>query len=87
MHTRDVALTKEQLMEIDPKQDGPGQRQKLKQAVIGLIDSMGTYRNCITCTWFDEQRVICTEKTHNGLTPPPRIVAYGCDDHSDLIPF
>jgi len=69
------------------QQDGPGQRNRLRHALEGLIDAMGTYRNCITCGWFDEANVKCEQAMHKGFTPPPRIVAYGCDEHSDLIPF
>lgn len=71
---------------IDPKTDGPGQRQQLRIAINDLIENLGTFRNCITCTWFNEQNIWCTQEKHNA-SPPPRIIAYGCEDHSDLIPF
>jgi len=73
-------------MSIDPKQDGPGQRQQLADAIRHAIDHAGTYRNCITCSWFNVDET-CAQEKHKGLRPPATIIAYGCDDHSDLIPF
>jgi hypothetical protein len=62
--------------------------------VIGLarhLEVLGLFRNCINCMHWVEP----TKKQPNSPTgcgkeqalPPPRIIAHGCDNHTDLIPF
>ncbi len=49
----------------------------------------GFFRNCINCSYFqqnpaNEMQYYCEK---NEQPPPPRIIANGCEQHSDLIPF
>lgn len=41
-------------------------------------------RTCLTCERFDEPNVVCNKY---GGTPPPRIIAFGCDGYEDKVPF
>lgn len=41
-------------------------------------------KTCISCTFFDETKEQCKL---NGLRPPARIIAYGCEYHDEPIPF
>ena len=80
----------------DPKMDRPLLNAWLVESVINLqkagnkeplraaFETMNVYRNCITCCNFIEHMGVCNL---NGLVPPPRIVAYGCECHSDEVPY
>lgn len=41
-------------------------------------------RTCVHCEHFDESNVKCKL---NGMTTPPRIIAFGCECFQHLIPY
>jgi hypothetical protein len=45
-------------------------------------------KTCLTCEhWFDERDVNANTCGKFNALPPPRVIAYGCPDYSEEIPF
>lgn len=42
------------------------------------------HHNCVNCNNFEEKTEICTLA---GKRPPAEVIAYGCSEFKDLIPF
>ena len=55
---------------------------ELTKAFVGNIER--ALRTCVTCEHFDEAKEQCGL---NGLRPPARIIAFGCECWEDRIPF
>jgi len=41
-------------------------------------------QSCVHCDHFEQAKEICTL---NGLRPPAKIIAFGCECYEDEIPF
>ena len=41
-------------------------------------------KTCLNCNWFNEEKEECLKYT---ARPPARVIAYGCKDHTDDVPF
>ena len=54
-----------------------------RNLMSSLMDA-GIYRNCLTCSFFIEQMETCSVLNQR---PPARVIAYGCEKHSEVIPF
>ncbi len=52
--------------------------------ITTALTNANVYRNCLTCTYFVEHMEMCERF---NARPPARIIAYGCEKHSDEIPF
>ena len=63
--------------------DRVGMMHNLRTAISDLIESKGAFRNCATCSYWLHPHGCDKFKQ----MPPQEIIAKGCDDHSDLIPF
>jgi hypothetical protein len=50
-----------------------------------MIVSTGR-RTCVNCLHFDEAAGVCTFYTPQ-MTPPPRVIAFGCGEFQDGVPF
>jgi hypothetical protein len=66
-----------------------------KEKMVGQITeifrtclySSKVYRSCLTCQHFIEHMEICNLIQGPNNRPNARIIAYGCDAHSEEIPF
>jgi len=67
-----------------PERDRQIMLHKTRQAMQQAFDTVGLFRNCITCRHFIEHMETCELA---GKRPPPRVIAYGCEAHSEEIPF
>jgi hypothetical protein len=58
----------------------------MTQGISAIIKHhlLSATRTCINCSEFDEKSEIC--RIHKAR-PPARIIALGCGDHVDMIPF
>lgn len=52
-----------------------------KQITDGLKDAI---KCCVNCEYFDEEKETCKQF---GQRPPARVIAFGCEAFSDIIPF
>lgn len=41
-------------------------------------------RTCITCEYFDKEKEVCKNV---GQRPPARVIAFGCEQYEQEIPF
>ena len=55
----------------------------IKLQVDRMMDE-GWFRSCLNCQSFDESREWCK---HWKAKPPAKVIAIGCEEHSDNIPF
>lgn len=55
-----------------------------KVMTVHLADFERLMQTCINCEAFDETRAICNK---NARTPPPRIIAFGCNAFEERTPF
>lgn len=69
---------------LQPQNDMPGQLHGLALRLANTMEAAGVYRNCLTCRHFVEAMETCGEF---NARPPARIIAYGCEKHSNEIPF
>lgn len=63
------------------------QSTKAKASITLQLAGLYQQANCFNCEYGHERGtydVVCSKS--NFATPPPRIVAYGCEHH-DYIPF
>lgn len=56
--------------------------EQLVKSIASVVEC--TVKTCITCENFDEDKEQCGL---NGLRPPARIIAFGCECWEDRIPF
>ncbi len=49
-----------------------------------LNDMYGTNRRCLTCDHFNEAQDRCVKY---GMKPPSRVIAFGCPEWVDVVPF
>ena len=67
-------------------------RQTLIKALVeSVVDdwmNQGLFRTCLNCDhWRDNPAANMVGCNLYRQMPPPKVVAVGCDDHSDMIPF
>lgn len=63
--------------------------KRLEVACNGLVDAMtrsvqNTMSTCVVCDNFNQGKELCQL---NGLRPPARIIAFGCECFQNDIPF
>jgi hypothetical protein len=66
-------------------------KQQMFEAVAALVqpaivDALTkATRTCLTCDHFEQAKELC--QFHNYMRPPARIIAFGCSDYVNEIPF
>ena len=70
-----------------PERDRAEMKHKLQQAMTKAFEEVRVFRNCLTCEHFIEHMEICNRVQGPNNRPPARIIAYGCEAHSEEIPF
>lgn len=69
-------------IEITRQQAVSGMADYLRDALVSALDR--ATRTCLNCERFDEPTEMC-EKFQ--ARPPARIIAHGCDEHEEEVPF
>ena len=69
---------------LRPEQDRTVLLEELAKQLVNWAGMSKVYRNCLTCANFVEPMELCEKY---ATRPPARVIAYGCDDHSDNIPY
>lgn len=59
------------------KRDDPQFKQRQRNAALLM-------RTCVTCDFFDEDTEQCRKW---NARPPAKVIAYGCDQYLEEIPF
>lgn len=58
--------------------------KKLVELQVDRMMDEGWFRTCLNCQSFDEYKEWCMRWK---AKPPAKVIAIGCEDHSDVIPF
>lgn len=58
--------------------------ESARQQLIWFLEDHGVVRNCLNCEHFSPSREICTRWDQR---PPAHIIARGCPDWEQEIPF